>query len=297
MHNSPQHGLMDQDFRAAGFDPVRLDRFSLETTAKDIGQLVSAAAAIPPGTPINIAFLGNETHDQRIHAAAVIRDGGFEPVPIISARRLKSRADLDDLLKRLELAAEPKRFMFVGGDPASPAGPFRDSLDLLAPGVLRMHSIHKVVIAGYPEGHPCISEDQLWAALLKKADILEILGCSYEITLQYCLNPDSVVTWIRRLREHGIDSPVRIGVPGPTHPERLIRFARQFGAAVPKGFGQRTGPTAEQAVNVSFEAFVNSVRKSLQDGQAEEVRLHLYPFGGVTQTLEWFERYTHIANE
>lgn len=267
---------------------VCLDGFSLETTGKDIDQLVSAAPAIPPGTPINIAFLGNETHDQRVTAAATIRDCGFEPVPIISARRLKSRADLDGLLARLKSAAAPRRFMFVGGDPASPAGPFRDSLELFASDVLRDHNIREVVVAGYPEGHPRIEEDYLWASLRKKAGILKRLGRSFEITLQYSLNPESVVTWIRELRLAGIDAPVRVGVPGPAPAERLIRFARQFGVAVPEDLDQTRSGVSDR----SFEMFLRSIERGLGADHARNVGLHLYPFGGLVRAVDWLEHYS-----
>jgi methylenetetrahydrofolate reductase (NADPH) len=59
--------------------------FSLEITGTDIAQIRDSKFAIPVNTPVNIAFLGNESHRQRIHAAKTIRECGFEPVPIISA--------------------------------------------------------------------------------------------------------------------------------------------------------------------------------------------------------------------
>ena len=70
--------------------------------------------------------------------------GGFEPVPIISSRRIRSEIDLNTLIDQLNVAAHPSRFMFVGGDPAMPAGPYQDSLALLASGVLQRHGIRNV---------------------------------------------------------------------------------------------------------------------------------------------------------
>lgn len=96
--------------------------YTLEVTGKGIHEVEQARAVIPAGTPINIAFLGNEDHAQRIQAAKVIRACGAEPVPIISSRRLCSEADRDELIGALVAQAAPKRFMFVGGDPATPAG-------------------------------------------------------------------------------------------------------------------------------------------------------------------------------
>ncbi|WP_457580859.1 hypothetical protein [Ensifer canadensis] len=78
----------------------------MEITGKDLGQIEAAKSEIPAGTPINIAFLGNETHAQRIEAAARIRQWGFEPVPIISSRRLTSVQDRDELLAGLTSARD-----------------------------------------------------------------------------------------------------------------------------------------------------------------------------------------------
>ncbi|WP_246667086.1 hypothetical protein [Agrobacterium sp. T29] len=92
--------------------------------------------------------------DQRINAAHVIRRCGFEPVPIISSRRLRSFDDLDTLLQSLIDEAAPSRFLFVGGDPAAPAGPFADTLALLRSGVVERYGIRSIGIVGYPDGQP-----------------------------------------------------------------------------------------------------------------------------------------------
>jgi methylenetetrahydrofolate reductase (NADPH) len=105
--------------------------YALEVTGKDIAQIEASRADIRRATPINIAFLGNETHGQRIHAARVIRACGYEPVPIISSRRLRSQQDLDSLLSALIGEARPRGFILVGGDPTTPAGPYDESLALL----------------------------------------------------------------------------------------------------------------------------------------------------------------------
>jgi hypothetical protein len=42
--------------------------YALEVTAKDITQVEASKTEIPQATPINIAFLGNEDHAQRVLA-------------------------------------------------------------------------------------------------------------------------------------------------------------------------------------------------------------------------------------
>lgn len=69
----------EQTSPAGGTRPAAA--YSLEVTGKAIAQLEAARADIPLGTPVNIAFLGNEDHAQRVGAARAIRDWGLSPVP------------------------------------------------------------------------------------------------------------------------------------------------------------------------------------------------------------------------
>ncbi|WP_393983242.1 methylenetetrahydrofolate reductase [Xanthobacter nonsaccharivorans] len=150
--------------------------YTLEVTGKDIGQAEAAMSEIPSGTSINIAFLGNEDHAQSVNAAHVICRCGFEPVPIISSRRLRSADDLDDPPHSLIEEASPSRFLFVGGDSAAPPDPFSDSLALLGSGVVERHGIRSAGIVAYPEGHPKIATDCLWRSLKWKYGFLRDMG-------------------------------------------------------------------------------------------------------------------------
>jgi methylenetetrahydrofolate reductase (NADPH) len=260
----------------------------LEVTAKDIAQVEAAKTAIPPGTPINIAFLGNETHAQRVNAARLIRASGFEPVPIISARRLHSQHDLDGLLSSLVREAAPSRFMLVGGDPATPAGPFVDSLALLRSGVLERYSIRHAGIVAYPEGHPRIDTDMLWRSLKWKLAFLRDAGCSVEITTQFGFDADAVLRWIERLRREGVDAPVRVGVPGPAGVGKLLRFAKQFGAVTSAGVVRRYGLSlANLLQRVGPERFWDRLAAGRDRRDLGTVLYHLYPFGGIIDGVRW----------
>ena len=262
--------------------------YALEVAAKDIAQVEAAKAAIPPGTPINIAFLGNEDHAQRIEAARVIRACGFEPVPIISSRRLRSERDRDYLLDALVAEAAPSRIILVGGDPAVPAGPFEDSLALLRSDLLERHSIRKVGIVGYPEGHPKVNTETLWRCLKWKFGFLQDAGCSVEITTQYGFDADAVVQWIERLRHEGIDAPVRIGVPGPASVGKLLRYAKQFGSVPSAAIARRYGLAVDNPDHrFSPERYWDHLTAGMDGGNLGAVLHHLYPFGGIMEGVQW----------
>lgn len=82
--------------------------YALEVTGKGIAEVEATRTLTPQGTPINIAVLGNESHDQRLKAARIIRNCGFEHVPIVLSRRLRSGEDRDSLLGGLR-RSEPGR--------------------------------------------------------------------------------------------------------------------------------------------------------------------------------------------
>ena len=221
----------------------------------------------------------------------VIRACGFDPVPIISSRRLHSEQDRDGLLEALSAAAAPARVILVGGDPAIPAGPFEDSLALLGSGALERHSIRQVGIVGYPEGHPKIDTGTLWRCLKWKVEFLQNAGCSVEITTQFGFDADAVVHWMTRLRHEGIDTPVRIGVPGPASVGNLLRYAQRFGVEPSADTARRYGlSTGELDRQVGPERYWDQLTTGLDGGDFGIVLYHLYPFGGILEGVRWMNR-------
>lgn len=267
---------------------VRHAPYALEVTGKDIREIETAHDELRPGTPVNIAFLGNEDHALRVGAASLIRENGFEPVPIISARRLHSQSDLDGLVSALIDEACPERFIFVGGDPAAPAGPYPDSLSLLKSGILERHAIGHVGIVAYPEGHPKIPADRLWHALAWKIAFLKDAGRTVEITTQFGFDPDAIVRWIKRLRHEGIDVPVRIGMPGPADVGKLLRYGKQFGVLTSIGIARRYGFSLTNLVQrVGPDRFIERLSTGLHGQDLGPIRYHLYPFGGILESVRW----------
>ena len=170
--------------------------YSLEMTGKDVPGLMEAKDSIPAGTKINVTFLGNEDLEMRVSAAKAVRELGFVPVPHISARRLSSRGQLEEFLSRLQDVGATESVFVVGGDPATPEGPYEDSYDVIRTGLLLDYGVKEVSIAGYPEGHPDISQDVLWRALEEKSLSLTQQGLKATILTQFAFDTDPVLAWI-----------------------------------------------------------------------------------------------------
>jgi len=245
--------------------------FSLEMTGKDVAALEEAASAIPPGTKINVTFLGNEDLDMRV----------------------ASEAQLEEFLGRLQEVGATGHVFAVGGDPAEPEGPYPDSLSVIRSGLLQAHGVTEVSIAGYPEGHPDIETDVLWRHLEDKAAALKEQELGAVILTQFAFDTDPVMTWIEQVRDRGIDAQIRIGTPGPAGIKRLIGFARRFGVGANAMIVKKYGFSLTNLMGTAGpDRFVSDLSTLLAAQPASgDVKLHFYTFGGLLATAEWVQQY------
>jgi methylenetetrahydrofolate reductase (NADPH) len=267
--------------------------FSLEMTGKDVPGLLEAKHAIPPGTKINVTFLGNEDLDMRVTASKAVLEAGFIPVPHISARRLASQDQLEEFLGRLQEVGATEHVFAVGGDPAEPEGPYPDSLSVIRSGLLQKYGVREVSIAGYPEGHPDISSEVLWRHLEDKSAALEEQGLDAVILTQFAFDTDPVMAWIDQVRARGIDTQIRIGTPGPAGIKRLLGFARRFGIGANAMIVKKYGFSLTNLMGTAGpDQFVTDLAGLLaQDASSGSVKLHFYTFGGLLATSEWARQY------
>jgi len=265
-----------------------LEDYSLEMTAKDIEKLREARGLIPAGTRINVTYLGNEDLPMRRAASSAVKEWGFIPVPHISARRLESEAQLQEFVGALATDGTGGSVFVIGGDPSEPAGPYEDSLAVIRSGILAANSVADIGIAGYPEGHPDISEDKLWAALSAKATELAEQNIPGTIITQFGFDVDPVITWLEAVRDRGIDLPVRIGVPGPAGVKRLLTYARRFGVGASAGIAKKYGFSITNLLGTAGPSrYIEELSARLDPDRHGEVRLHFYTFGGLAVTSEW----------
>lgn len=272
--------------------PVITDGYSLEMTVKDRAALNAAAPLIAPATPIAVTFLPGENMDQRVATAVHIRELGFEPMPHLSARRIGSEGELATMVERIAREAGVRRCFLVAGDPAEAAGPYADTLQMIASGIFEANGITAIGIAGHPEGHPQVNAEDLWRWMEQKTGQILHRGMVPLVVTQFGFDPDAFLHWLAEMRRRGFDAPVRIGVPGPAGIRRLLRYASACGvgasAAVLRKYGISLG-------NLIGSAGPDRLVTALAAGLGPEhgrVRLHFYPFGGLEKTVEWIDGYT-----
>ena len=265
-----------------------LDQYSLEITAKDVPALEAASVNIPAGSAISVTYLHHENEDRRVAAAVAARRLRFNPVPHLAARRLRSADELRTLLARLAAEAGVDRVFVIAGDVDSVDGPYADSLAVIRSSLLEASGIRAVGIGGYPEGHPKISQDLLWQALRSKTQALRERGLDCEIVTQFGFDPDALIAWLARLRQEGIEAPVRVGLPGPANITTLLRFAAVCGVATSARVLAKYGLSMSRLIgSAGPDRFVGSLLEQLSPALHGDVRVHLYPFGGLGRAADW----------
>jgi methylenetetrahydrofolate reductase (NADH) len=261
-------------------------RASFETTRPTLGDIEALRGAIAPKTPIYISAVPTHPLAAQIDVAVSLAAAGFEPVPHIAARRFASGAELDRHLGRLSDEAGVKRVLAIGGDLAAPAGPFFAAIEVVESGLLQSRGIVEVGIAGYPDGHPRLGATELDRALDAKVEAAAGTGLAIHIVTQFGFSAPAILNWIGRLRDQGIDLPVRIGLAGPTTLSGLLRYARICGVtASAQGLMRHTGLAKQLFGMVTPDA----VLRRLAEAMAERtcVAPHIFSFGGLAAAARW----------
>src|SRR5919112_717077 len=146
---------------------------------------------------------------------------GYPVVPHLSARLVRDRAHLEDVLARLREAGV--RELFVPAGDATEPGEFQSAAELLeAMGDYRSH-FERIGITGYPESHHMISDEETIRAMFAKAEM------ATDIISQLCFDPATIGWWIGAVRARGTRLPIWIGIPGCVDYAKLVRITMKIG--------------------------------------------------------------------
>jgi len=175
----------------------------------------------------------------------------------------------------------------VGGEVFT-AGEFRSAIEVIDGGSLQRHGITEIGIAGYPDGHPRLSQQDLDRALADKINAAETTGLAVHIVTQFCFDPQAILNWVGRLRGFGIEHQVRIGLAGPTNLATLLRYAGRCGVrASAQGLARQTGLMRQLFAMSTPDALVRALATARADGQLGDVAPHFFSFGGLAGTARW----------
>jgi methylenetetrahydrofolate reductase (NADPH) len=256
--------------------------FSIEATRPSAAD-IAALAVLKRGTRLYLSAVPNRPAEESLAAAIQVRAAGLEPVPHIAVRNFASEQALDEFLARLNGEAGVDNVLVIAGDRGE-YGPFRRALDAIDNGVLRRRGIRSIGIAGYPQGHPRIGDDELNRALTEKIAAAEATGLAVEIVTQFCFDARAILDFVARLRGFGFDHRVRVGLVGPTSLTSLMRYASRCGVrASAQGLARRSGLMRQMFALTTPDDLIRTLTEAAPAG----IVPHFFSFGGVPATGRW----------
>lgn len=261
--------------------------WSLEATLPKPTEIEAVASVLDEGTEVFLSTLPHVSLDQQIETAGIVRSNGLEPVLHIATRYFATRTEMVGYLARANQEADVSRVLIIGGDLHPPRGEFDSALALIESGLAIDYGVKRIGVAGYPEGHPKISDAKLRTALGEKMAAAKEQGLGVEIVTQFCFSPDAIVDWLTGTWERWPGTHVRLGFAGPASAKSILRYALRCGVKTPKsGLGHKLTAAARLAKNHDPAPSIVAVSDALRQNSGS-ASVHLFSFGGIENTVRW----------
>jgi methylenetetrahydrofolate reductase (NADPH) len=195
---------------------------------------------------------------------------------------------LSALIGRLSAQAGVRHVLIISGDRGDSAGPFTASLEIIESGILQQHGITHVSIAGHPDGHPVVADEVMHRALVAKIEAAEQSGLVVDIVTQFGFDANGITRWVMKMRDLGIEAPIRIGLAGPTNLTTLLKYAQRCGVKASIGGITKHAGLVKNLFGVSApDSVVRVLAGENATGSLGNVAVHYFSFGGVAATSKW----------
>lgn len=237
---------------------------------------------LPDGAVVSVTASPQKGMMATIDLALELKERGFDAIPHLSARLTRDRAELEDILTRLDKAGVHKAFV-VGGDVEN-HGEFFDGLALLTAMEEIGHALTEIGLPGYPEGHHIVDDATITRALHDK------LPYASYVTSQMCFVSTTIEDWIEGLRKDGIGLGVYVGIPGVAELTKLISLSLRIGVGPSARFLSKNKSLAGKLVRpggYSPDDLVLGLAPTLADPSANVLGFHVYTFNRVETTEQW----------
>lgn len=274
--------------------------YTIEVTPKQVERLAALRGELPEGTGVYVTAIPGAPHAALVDAAERIAGYGFRPVPHLAARSFADLEEVDRLLETLRARAAVSEVLVIAGSSGEPAGSVASSLDILRSGLLERYGIARVGVAGHPEGHPDVGDDELARAIEEKNRFAAESGIETSIVTQFCFAAEPYVRYERDLRAAGNRLLVRPGLPGVTSMHTALRYAVSCGIGPSltvlrkqaRGLASLLGPRA-----YTPDALVAGIAEAVAADRGSRFgSLHFFPFGGLESTVRWVAELARAAD-
>ena len=241
---------------------------------------------VPTTLPVTVTASPRKGLEPTLELTEALAGRGFSAVPHLAARLVYDERHLTETIARLDEAGVKDMFV-VAGD-GTPAGDFADSLQLLT-AISRMRAagggdhLPLIGVAGYPEGHALVCDDDLTAALLAKQP-----ASSYVVT-QMCFDSVAVRRWVGQARDRGLSLPIHAGVAGAVDRLKLVRVAGRIGVGGSVRFlrKHRGGTRLLRPGGYRPDDLLEQLTSDVDRPDLALAGLHVYTLGDVAATEQW----------
>ncbi len=271
---------MDEGGRAALLEVLsrpRYEVFPVEGVEDEV------AEHVPRSIKLAVTVSARKGIEATLRLAERLARLGFQVVPHLAARLVVDEAHLAEILERLEAAGVRDAFV-VAGDVEQPVGPYADAFALLRAMWGLDHRLAEIGIAGYPESHPFISDEETIQAMFDKAPF-----ASYVVS-QVCFEPQVIADWMLAVRKRGVTLPIYAGIPGVVQKGRLFRIATKIGVGESARFlGKHAGWVGRLVLPGAYspDRLVDGLAPYLAEPVARIAGFHIYTFNELERTEAW----------
>lgn len=241
------------------------------------------AAALPRAATVSITASPGKGIEATVDLSIELERAGLHVIPHLSARMIRDRAHLSELLTRLADQGIDRAFV-VGGDADEP-GEFMDALSLIRAMADLGKLPSEIGIGCYPQGHPDIPDEALLQALHDKSPF-----AAYMAT-QLCFDPKATVAFIAARRAEGITLPVKLGIPGVAEIPKLLSISARIGVKDASKFILKNARFVGELIRSGGiyrpTHLVEQLAPLIADPAANVLGFHVYTFNNVPATIEW----------
>jgi methylenetetrahydrofolate reductase (NADPH) len=241
------------------------------------------AAALPRCATVSVTASPAKGIEATVELAIELEATGLRAIPHLSARMIRDRAHLAELLSRMADAGIDRAFV-VGGDADEP-GDFMDGLSLLRAMADLGRLPKELGCPCYPQGHPDIPTPALEQALRDKAPFVQYM------TTQLCFDPKAIAAFIDARRAEGIDLGVKLGIPGVAEIPKLMSISARIGVKDASKFVTKNirfvGELLKSGGIYKPNALMKGLAPVIADPAAKVIGLHVYTFNNVPATEAW----------
>lgn len=240
------------------------------------------AAKLPEPVRLTVTCSPKHGIDHSVEVATRLRALGHAVTVHLTARMIRDRSHLDELLAAMARAGIDD-VLLIAGDATPPHGPYSSAVELLPVIHEHSHRPEAIGIGGYPEGHPLVDSDTLTKALEEKSHFADY------VTTQLCFDADTLLTWVKATRGAGVTLPVIVGMPGIVDRRKLLEISMRVGVGPSLRFlrKQRRLRDLFRLSASSADSLYDALASQVDDPELGIAGFHYFTFNRLLETWRW----------